>query len=165
MFYELINHNSALIFVVVFVTLASFYAWRNKKNLAILSTLIMLIILVLFSYSYTQYGTSDVNKIEELDVLMELESPIIVQIYSDSCGMCLISKNTVDRLDQNIRADISLIRLNIAEDIGKSVARRYRVTSTPTFLVFDSSGNVVFRHSGYPDIAKLENAARNLISS
>ena len=165
MFYEFINHNSALIALIFFVAGVAFFGWKNKSNLIVLLTALLVVTLAMFAFFNAQYGSSDVNDFQEFDRLIESDAPFIVQIYSDSCGMCLLSKSIVDQLDRNIEGKLILIRLNISEEVGSMVARRYQVSATPTFFVFDRSGNVAFRQSGYPDITKLEKTALKLTSS
>tara|TARA_B100000686_G_scaffold84139_1_gene90900 strand:- start:9941 stop:10456 length:516 start_codon:yes stop_codon:yes gene_type:complete len=163
--YEYINHNSALIALIIFVIGVAFFAWTYKRNLFVLLPALLIASLAIFVFFNAQYGHSDVTNTDELNIFFESNRPFIVQIYSDSCAMCLLSKNSVDELDRNIDGEVALLRLNLSEKIGRMVARQYQVTVTPTFLIFDGFGNVAFRQSGYPDIAKIEETALSLKSS
>lgn len=54
-----------------------------------------------------------------------------------------------------------VLRLNLAEDVGRAAARRFGVRLTPTFIVFAPDGRERHRQSGFPDIERLEAEARN----
>ena len=54
-----------------------------------------------------------------------------------------------------------VLRLNLAEDVGRAAARRFGVRLTPTFIVFAPDGRGRHRQSGFPDIERLEAEALN----
>ena len=54
-----------------------------------------------------------------------------------------------------------MLRINIDEDVGRAVARRFRVGITPTFIVFAPDGRVRYRQTGFPDVDRLEAEALN----
>ena len=60
----------------------------------------------------------------------------------------------MDRLEENLKDDFVVIRLDIASDLGKHAREKYDGKLVPTFMVFDTSGTVVWRHSG--SVPKLE---------
>ena len=54
-----------------------------------------------------------------------------------------------------------MLRLNIAEDVGRAAARRHGVRMTPTFIVFGPGGEERHRQTGFPDVERLEAEALN----
>lgn len=64
----------------------------------------------------------------------------------------------MDRLAKQLQGRAELIRVNVATPTGLAVAQWYDIRATPTLLVFDGQGNVVYAHVGIPnagDVAKV----------
>ena len=72
-----------------------------------------------------------------------------------------MSKRSVDRLERDLEGHATVLRINIAEEVGRAVARRYGVGITPTFIVFAPAGGVRDRQTGFPDLDRLEVEALN----
>ena len=71
--------------------------------------------------------------------------------------VCLSSKPAVDGLERALQGKALVFRVNIRDQAGQEVARQYGVYATPTFLVFNSLGNEVYRQAGgFPDTGRLE---------
>jgi thioredoxin-related protein len=62
-----------------------------------------------------------------------------------------VSKPVVNRLAKQLQGRAGLIRVNVATATGLAIAQMYDVRATPTLLVFDMQGNVVYFHAGIPD--------------
>jgi thioredoxin-related protein len=62
-----------------------------------------------------------------------------------------VSKPVVNRLAKQLQGRAGLIRVNVAASTGLTIAQMYNVRATPTLLVFDGQGNVVYSHVGIPD--------------
>ena len=60
-------------------------------------------------------------------------------------------KPIVDELENELRDELVVIRLNIQEDVGKELAPVYGFEYTPTFIFFDSGGNELWREVGSLD--------------
>ena len=75
--------------------------------------------------------------------------------------VCLVSRRSVDRLERALEGHATLLRVNIAEDVGRAVARRHAVGRTPTFIVFSPDGRERHRETGFPDTDRLEAEALN----
>lgn len=54
-------------------------------------------------------------------------------------------------IEKELEGTVRVVRLDIASNLGKSVAQRYGVSAVPTVLVLDGEGEVVHRESGIPD--------------
>ena len=57
----------------------------------------------------------------------------------------------MDGLKEKLRGTASVMRLNLSEEVGSQMARRLNVHSVPTFIVFNGSGQEVWRKGGFPD--------------
>jgi len=51
-----------------------------------------------------------------------------------------------------------MLRVNALEQTGRVLASRYGLRALPTFIVFDESGQMVFRQSGLPDVSAILHA-------
>jgi thioredoxin-related protein len=75
-----------------------------------------------------------------------------------------VSKPVVNRLAKQLLGRAELIRVDVATPTGLAVAQMYKVRATPTLLVFDGQGNVVYSHVGIPDTGAVATVVENLRS-
>ena len=66
--------------------------------------------------------------------------PTLLEFYSDNCAVCMAMKPVMDRLEREAANRLQILRVNVKEPIGIEIADRYRVSFTPTFLLFSSTG-------------------------
>jgi thioredoxin-related protein len=62
-----------------------------------------------------------------------------------------VAKPVVDRLENELESQAEVIRVNVMSGLGMTLARRYGVRATPTLLVFDGAGKVVYAQAGVPN--------------
>ena len=65
-------------------------------------------------------------------------------------------KPVVDRLEQELGANASVVRLDVFSAIGRTAAGRFAVRSVPTFLLSDGQGNILYRQTGSIDTGKVK---------
>ena len=70
----------------------------------------------------------------------------------------------MDRLARQLQGKAELIRVNVATPTGLAVAQLYDVRATPTLLVFDGQGNIVYTHAGIPDAGAVAKVVEGLHS-
>jgi len=70
----------------------------------------------------------------------------------------------VDRLAKQLEGKAELIRVNVATPTGLAVAQMYGVRATPTLLVFDGQGSVVYTHVGIPNAGAVAKVVEGLQS-
>ena len=66
--------------------------------------------------------------------------PTLLEFYSENCGVCMAMQPAMDRLERDAGHRLQILRVNVKEPIGIEIADRYRVSFTPTFLLFNSLG-------------------------
>ena len=159
--WSFINNNSAAIALVIIVGVILYYAWKNRRNLKVAIALTLIALVLGAGYLSARHGPSDVATLAEVDSLVGSGQGVVVELYSDNCTICLMSKGSVDGLEARLEGDAEVVRLNLAEDVGRAAAWRYRVSSTPTFIVFAGDGSERYRQSGFPDIDRIEAEALN----
>ena len=64
----------------------------------------------------------------------------------------------MDRLEKDLTGQAELIRANVLTNFGVTLAQQYGVHATPTLLVFDGAGTVVYGQAGQPDAAAISQA-------
>lgn len=57
----------------------------------------------------------------------------------------------MDGLEKDLAGKASLVRLDILSSVGQEVARRYGVRGTPTRIVLDGQGQVIYGEVGWPN--------------
>jgi thioredoxin-related protein len=60
-------------------------------------------------------------------------------------------KPVVDELENELRDQLLVIRLNVQEEVGRELAPVYGFGFTPTFIYFDAEGEEVWREVGNLD--------------
>lgn len=82
--------------------------------------------------------------------MLKSKVPVVVDFYADWCGPCKRVAPLLDRFARE-RTDVRVVKVNI--DHEKELARKYRVRSIPTVMLFES-GDLVAQHTGLPEIQK-----------
>jgi thiol-disulfide isomerase/thioredoxin len=95
---------------------------------------------------------------DEVKALLTDGQPTVIEFYSNSCSICLVSKPKVDRLEADLTGQADLLRLNVKADVGRRLASSWGVRGVPTFFVFDGAGDVVYAQAGAPDVEAIRGA-------
>ncbi len=96
------------------------------------------------------------------------EKLIFLDAYTDWCGWCkVMDKKTFS--DSGIGAFMNQHFINVKlemeqEELGIKLAKKYAVTSFPTYLVFNSEGELVYQTFGYQEIEMFQKALNDMIS-
>lgn len=152
---ELINRNSALLAVVLLLAAVAWTAWDYRRNKAVLAGIAVVLLVVAAGYSQARHGPSDASSLTGFDALLAAGSPVVLEVYSDTCIICLASKPAVAGLEKRLAGQLTVVHMNIGEEAGRQVAQRYSAFTTPTFIVFSRDGTERYRQLGYPDTGRL----------
>ena len=76
-----------------------------------------------------------------------------------------MAKPVVDRLEDELRDQAQILRINLLGKLGMTLASRYGIRGTPTLLVFDGAGNVVHREAGVPNREAVRAAVAQLAAA
>ncbi len=71
----------------------------------------------------------------------------------------------MDGIAEDLGNKARVLRINVYDDIGLQVARRYGVRGLPTFIVFDGQGQPAYTFVGMPDRAKIVAQITQLLQS
>jgi thiol-disulfide isomerase/thioredoxin len=152
---DFINQNSALLLAILVFGMAAWGAWDYRKNKRALLAIAAILIVITVGYAQVRHGQSDASSVAEFDAVFAAGAPVVLEIYSDTCVVCLASKHAVDDLEVELEGKATVVRMNIGESVGKAVARQYGAFATPSFIVLSSSGIEQYRQYGYPDSDRL----------
>ena len=70
----------------------------------------------------------------------------------------------MDRLEKDLAGQAELIRANVLTNFGVALAKQYGVHATPTMLVFDGAGTVVYARAGQPDVGAITQAVDSALA-
>ena len=153
---EFINNNSVWIIGVIVFGLGALFAWDHRRSWRALAVIATVLLVLSAGYLTSRHGPSDVQTIGEADTILAAGAPVVLEVYSDSCTLCLISKRTVDGMKQDLEGQATVLRINVNEEVGREVSRRFGVGHLPTFIVFSADGRETYRESGLPDTDRLK---------
>ena len=76
--------------------------------------------------------------------------------------VCLAAKPVVDGLEREFEGEAFVVRVELSSGPGRELGRRYDIDTVPSFVVFDASGDIVFRRNGSAGVpvAELRKALR-----
>ena len=148
---EFLNFNSALLILILIVVVPIVFFLKNprsKKN-----ALLVLVLAVSISGVYSLLNTNDssISSINQLEVAIEKNKPSVVYLYSDNWVICLSAKFVVDDLEADFDQKNQLFfRFNVRSKEGIRVFRDYEILGTPTILILDGSGKIMYKSYGFP---------------
>ncbi len=131
---------------------------KSKGRLFLEENWLTLLVVLLLAGAYVFLRTPGDGFIsaEALEARLQAGAPTVIEFYSNSCSICLISKPQVDRLERDLAGQATLLRLNINDTVARSYAARWGVPGVPTFFVLDGRGEVVYARAGAPDVETLK---------
>ena len=66
--------------------------------------------------------------------------PTLVEFYSDHCGLGMLARPALDRLERDLAQRLRVLRIDVADPVGADLANRYSVNLAPTFVLFNANG-------------------------
>jgi len=107
-------------------------------------------------------STVAANRIQTLDstsfgpMVLQAEGRIAVEFMSYGCGYCRAIEPLLQQVAENIAADETIFRVNIAAD--SDLASAYGISGTPTFIMFLSGRELGRAEGPSPDFASVRDA-------
>ena len=68
----------------------------------------------------------------------KIDQPTVVEFMSPSCMACIYSKPTVSAMKDKFSGQVDFISVNVKEAEAMDLVIKYKVRSTPTFIMFGS---------------------------
>lgn len=83
---------------------------------------------------------TDYNKLLDSDKL------VLVDFYADWCAPCKKMKPYLDKIDENLKDKITLVRINVDEN--ENLSKQLKVTGLPVLKLYKGN-EIVWEHIGY----------------
>ncbi len=142
---EFVNHYSVLIFLFLLI-IGLIYLFVRYKSIAFL---ILIPLVLLVGYAITNPLGNESNEVELVaSGYFSFEKPTVVEFMSPTCMACVASKPTVSAMKEIYGDKVDFIEIDIRDPENMEKVTKYKVRSTPTFIMFDSEGKESFRFSG-----------------
>jgi|GEM_PF-2207981 thioredoxin-like negative regulator of GroEL len=87
------------------------------------------------------------------DIIRESKVPVLVDVFSDSCGPCIALKPQLEMLKQRLGEHIRILKVNGPHNMRFMQA--HRVEAFPTLMLFNG-GRKIWTHIGYTQAKELE---------
>lgn len=87
------------------------------------------------------------------DVLNDSSMPVLVDVYSDTCGPCIALKPVLKELKNKMGDGLKIIKINGPHNV--SFMQDWAIEAFPTLILFNE-GKLVWRHMGFTPMAHLE---------
>lgn len=71
---------------------------------------------------------------------------------------CVIVKPIVDGIEAQYSGQLVVLRVNVQDPAGKTLAQEYNFLATPTFIFLDSQGRETWRSVGQIDPDRVANS-------
>ncbi len=143
--FEFINQNSVLIALVALIIFIS-YLFLKTRSYSFLFILPIITIagLVVINDSTPEKLEQEIKSAG----FFIIEQPTVVEFMSPSCMACIYSRPTVSAMKDKFSDQVDFIVVNVKESEAMDLVLKYKVRSTPTFIMFGSDGLEKTRFSG-----------------
>ena len=143
--FEFINQNSVLIALVALIIFIS-YLFLKTRSYSFLFILPIITIagLVVINDSTPEKLEQEIKSAG----FFIIEQPTVVEFMSPSCMACIYSRPTVSAMKDKFSDQVDFIIVNVKESEAMDLVLKYKVRSTPTFIMFGSDGVEKTRFSG-----------------
>lgn len=99
---------------------------------------------------------TELTSVADFDARLRSGQPTLIEFYSNRCSVCLASKPTVDRLEQQLAGKAVVLRVDVADPVGRQLAARWGIAGTPAFIVTNIAGEPIYMSYGPPQVTELQ---------
>ena len=93
----------------------------------------------------------------------QLGQPTLVWFHADWCHICQRIKPDIVNLGEQYDGQVKIVRLNVDHAESRDAVRRFGVRATPTFVLFDETGQLRGNVPGYPGYQAFSTAFDQLL--
>ena len=94
-------------------------------------------------------------------MVSESNVPILVDVYSDTCGPCIAMKPVLKELKSKMGDDLRIIKINGPHNMR--FMHEYQIQAYPTLLLFHG-GEIVWTGVGYKTASMIEKMVRKHVA-
>jgi thiol-disulfide isomerase/thioredoxin len=114
--------------------------WRTAAAL-----LSLVAVLLVFGWAMLRPNVADADSLQMAESLIQNGRPTFVEFYSQFCLGCVAARPQVDALVTEIANEFNILRVDIHTDLGRQLRQRYTFSYSPEFVLFNGSGEEVWR--------------------
>ena len=81
---EFVNLNSALLLILFFIVVSVISIFKNFKSKKVILVILMITVAIVGSYDSLKTDSSRIATLNELNIAVEEEKPILLYLYSDN---------------------------------------------------------------------------------
>lgn len=157
------QYSFVLITALILLLAAGGLILRRARWRTVVASLLALGLVIGAAYLLLRPGSSDVDSVEAAEAVIASGSPTLVEFYSNYCAGCLAARPAVDSLvaeiDARFEDSFNILRVDIHTPFGRVLRERYGFSYTPEFILFDPSGQEVWRSHTPPSLTEVESLA------
>lgn len=116
------------------------------------------------AHAQVRFETGPTDKVREAAI--KADKLVFIDLYATWCGPCRsMERNVFSRKDVGEFMDRYFVaaKYDVDKPTGKAISEKYGVRSIPTYLVFNTSGELLSRIQGASDAATFLNNLRSVI--
>jgi len=88
-------------------------------------------------------GGADITSPEQLARLVKGGKPVVVELYSNFCLICMANRQTIKIAATSLSGQCRFVRVELPTAAGAAIGDFYKCRYTPSYLVFDGHGDLV----------------------
>jgi hypothetical protein len=88
-------------------------------------------------------GRADITSPEQLARLVKGGKPVVVELYSNFCLICMANRQTIKLAATALSGQCRFVRVELPTAAGTAIGDFYKCRYTPSYLVFDGHGDLV----------------------
>ena len=88
-------------------------------------------------------GGADITSREQLARLVTAGKPVVVELYSNFCLICMANRQTIKIAATSLSGQCRFVRVELPTAAGAAIGDFYKCRYTPSYLVFDEHGDLV----------------------
>jgi len=156
--YSYVISSLFVLFGVIAVALVKAHDQAASRRWPIISSFVFSVGLVLFSGFFVfRPGAATVDTVDELDHLLDNNRPTLLQFYSNYCIGCMSVESELEELELDISTTHDILRVDIHTDFGREIREVLGVSYTPEFVLYDPTGQEIWRGHELPPVDLLIN--------
>jgi hypothetical protein len=88
-------------------------------------------------------GQADITSPEQLARLVKGGRPVVVELYSNFCLICMANRQTIKIAATSLSGQCRFVRVELPTAAGRAIGDFYKCRYTPSYLLFDEHGDLV----------------------
>lgn len=101
---------------------------------------------------------TEIDDVAQVQAILDNGKPTFLEFFSKFCSGCLVNEPLVLEIVDKIEDEFNILRIDIHTEQGRDLREAYGFSFTPEFVIFDKSGQEIWREHVPPSQQTLEQA-------